>query len=100
MVKNKNRVNRAIIENTLVGTCMGLLVGLFLRHIFPRLNEINLDWVIFILIGLSLGLLSGFERKRIGSLIKKKASLEDEIKKSKVSLLSIEERYKNLHQPV
>jgi len=89
-------VTKGVLENSLVGTCMGLLVGLAIRGFFPRLNEINLDWVIFILIGLLIGIASGFERDRKQVLMRRKAQLEAEIRQSRVSLLTTEERYKNL----
>jgi len=96
LLKREFVVTRGVLENTLVGTCVGLLVGLVIRGFIPRLNEVNLDWVIFILIGLILGVTSGFERDRKQVLLKRKAQLEAEVKKSRVSLLTTEERYKNL----
>ncbi|HPJ71084.1 MAG TPA: PAS domain S-box protein, partial [bacterium] len=95
-MRREYSLSRVVMENTLVGTCMGLLVGLLLRGCLPQLNQINLDWVIFILIGMIIGLLSGFERKRQAQMEKKKNLLEKEVRESRGALVTTEDRYKNL----
>ncbi|MFH1037364.1 MAG: ATP-binding protein [PVC group bacterium] len=89
------RLGRLVLENVLVGTLMGAMVGLALRGYLRHLASLNLDWAMFLLLGLIIGLLSGFARENHQKSMmygeKLAASLRRESR-----LISTEERYKNL----
>ncbi len=92
---SQRQLGRLVLENVLVGTLMGALIGVALRGYLKQLSNLNLDWALFILLGLIIGLLSGFARenhqkyKIFGE--KLSASLRRESQ-----LVTTEERYKNL----
>ena len=63
-LRRPKNISRPVLENILVGTLMGVLVGVFLRGYLSELGSLNLDWTIFVLIGLLIGIFSGFERAK------------------------------------
>lgn len=87
-----------VLENILVGTIMGILVGVMLRGYLRNLENLNLDWVIFVLIGLIIGIFSGFERQRKATLEKSEKELEEEVRESSKELYQSEERFKDLFE--
>ncbi len=97
-LKRRWEVDRTVLENTLVGTLMGTLVGVVLRSYFTALATARLDWVIFTMVGLGIGLLSGFERTKIENLARKKEQLTEKLRGGEKKLITTAERYKNLFE--
>ena len=97
-LRRPKNISRPVLENILVGTLMGILVGVFLRGYLARLGNLNLDWAIFVLIGLLIGLFSGFERAKKEELELYGVKLSQAIEKSEKQLVKTEERYKNLFE--
>jgi len=94
----RKQLTRMVLENTLVGTIMGTLVGVMLRGYLRNLGNLNLDWVIFVLIGLAIGIFSGFERERKVCLQQSEKELVKEIRESSKELQKSEERFKDLFE--
>ena len=80
----------------MVGSFMGALVGLGLKGYLKYLSNLNLDWVIFLLVGLMIGLFSGFARQSQRKFKVYGRELTDTLRKSEKKLITTEERYKNL----
>ena len=59
----KHHLGHLVLENVVVGSFMGALVGLILKGYLKYLANLEMDWVIFLLIGLMIGLFSGFARQ-------------------------------------
>ncbi|MDP8234814.1 MAG: PAS domain S-box protein [Candidatus Erginobacter occultus] len=89
-------LGRLVLENVLVGTLMGALVGVVLRGYLRYLNQLELDWAIFILVGLLIGLFSGFARQSHQQLKLFGDKMTTTLRRSQKQLVSTEERYKNL----
>ncbi len=89
-------LGRLVLENVLVGTLMGALVGIGLRGYLGYLYRVQMDWAIFLLVGLLIGLFSGFARQsqRRFKVFGERMSVT--LRRSEKKLLSTEERYKNL----
>lgn len=89
-------LGRLVLENVLVGTLMGALVGVVLRGYLGYLNQIQLDWAIFILVGLLIGLFSGFARQRHKQFKLFGEKMTTTLRRSQKQLVTTEVRYKNL----
>lgn len=97
-LRRPKNISRPVLENILVGTLMGVLVGVFLRGYLSELGSLNLDWTIFVLIGLLIGIFSGFERAKKEELEVYGVRLTEAVEKSEKQLVKSEERYKNLFE--
>jgi len=62
-LSRKIQVGRLVLENVLVGTLMGAFVGVALKGYLQHIANLDLIWVMFLLMGLIIGLLSGFARQ-------------------------------------
>jgi len=89
-------LGRLVLENVLVGTLMGALVGIGLRGYLGYLYRIQMDWAIFILVGLLIGLFSGFARQSHRQFKVFGEKMTSTLRRSEKKLLTTEERYKNL----
>lgn len=75
---------------------MGALVGLILQGYLKYLANLDMDWVIFLLIGLSIGVFSGFARQQRKEYTAYGNKLIDTLRESENQLISTGEKYKNL----
>lgn len=96
ILTRQKKLSRPILENILVGTLMGTLGGILLRSYVSKIENIDMIWPLFVLIGLSIGIFSGFARERYEALQGYRERLAEEIQKSEKTLIKTEERYRNL----
>ncbi len=89
-------MGRLVLENVLVGTLMGALVGLALRGYLGYLDQIQMDWAIFLLVGLLIGLFSGFARQSHQQFKLFGEKMTTTLRRSQKQLVTTEERYKKL----
>lgn len=89
-------LGRLVLENVLVGTLMGALIGVALRGYLGHLKHLELDWAIFIIVGLLIGLFSGFARQSQRQFKIFGEKMTTTLRRSQKQLVSSEERYKNL----
>ncbi len=89
-------LGRLVLENILIGTLMGALVGVSLRGYLGHLYQLQLDWVIFLLIGLLIGLFSGFARQNQQKYKRLGEKLTSTLERREKQLVTTEDRYKNL----
>ena len=85
-----------IVENLIIGTLTGVLVGYIVKFLLNRYEEATLVMIVLVLIGVVLGVLSGFERKRMLKLRLEKLSLEEDLVKSQASLRKSANKYRLL----
>ena len=90
---SKHHLGHLVLENVVVGSFMGALVGLILKGYLKYLLNLELDWVIFLVLGLMIGLFSGFARQNHRAYRKK---MTDTLLKRENQLIATEDRYKNL----
>jgi uncharacterized membrane protein len=60
-----NPVRNPIIQNTILGFVLGIMVGLNLRVLYTRIHGPALVWILFFVFGIAIGFFSGIERKRM-----------------------------------
>ena len=92
----KHHLGRLVLENVVVGAMVGALIGLILKGYLKYLANLDLDWALFLLIGLMIGLFSGFARQSHQKYRMYGAKLSATLLKSEQRLITTEERYKNL----
>jgi len=92
----KHHLGHLVLENVVVGSFMGALVGLILKGYLKYLANLEMDWVIFLLIGLMIGLFSGFARQSHRAYKAYGKKLTATLRESENQLITTEDRYKNL----
>lgn len=92
----KNMKINALIQNIILGTITGLIVGYNLRLYFSRVGGAERAWLAFILIGPLFGFLSGIERSRYEKLRREKRDLETDMEKIQNRLKKVAGRYRLL----
>ena len=60
-------ITSPVLQNTILGTVLGIIIAIDLRAIVLSSGEATWAWVTLVLVGPIVGLLSGFERKRLES---------------------------------
>ena len=93
---SKHHLGHLVLENVVVGSFMGALIGLILKGYLKYLSNMELDWVLFLVIGLMIGLFSGFARQNLQAYKAYRKKMTDTLRKSENQLITTEERYKNL----
>ena len=96
ILRRRHQLGHLVLENMVVGSFMGALVGVILKGYLKYQANLNLDWVIFLLIGLMIGIFSGFARQRQVKFKVYGRELSDTLRESESQLITTEERYKNL----
>lgn len=86
----------ALIQNIILGTITGMIVGYNLRLYFTRVGGAERAWLAFILIGPLFGFLSGIERNRYERLRREKRDLESDMEKIQSRLKKVAGRYRLL----
>jgi F0F1-type ATP synthase assembly protein I len=66
-------IKHPILQNTLLGFVLGIMVGINLKVIYSRIHGPAFVWISFFVIGLAIGFLSGLERHRIEKQKRKKS---------------------------
>jgi len=87
---------RARTQNLILGSVTGTVVGINLRIFFQRLGATDLIWMLFFILGPTIGYLSGKERERIESLKQEKSALKENLEKIQESLKKSTQKYKLL----
>lgn len=85
-----------VIENVIIGALCGGVVGYVLKLTFRYIEIATIIMVLFLLFGVLLGVLSGFERKRMMRLKVEKLALEEDLSKSRVALKRSSNKYQLL----
>jgi len=89
-------LHKVVLENLLVGTLMGALIGIALKGYLGHLKNLDMEWTLFMLMGLMIGLFSGFARQRQLELKKYQKKVGQRLNRSDRQLIRTERRYKNL----
>lgn len=97
-LRGERTLTRPVLENILVGTLTGALVGVLLKGYLGKLENLNIEWTLFLLIGLLIGLFSGFARAKKEKLEIYGEKLTEKIRESEKKLVKTEERYKSLFE--
>jgi len=58
-------IKNPVLQNFIVGTVLGIVIAIDLRAIVLSNGKADWAWVMLVLVGPVIGLLSGFERKRL-----------------------------------
>jgi len=85
-----------VVQNVILGTITGAMVAYNLRIIFTRIGATDLIWIFFILLGPTLGYLSGKERQRLERLRNEKEHLEEDLTKIRSALSQTTKKYRLL----
>jgi uncharacterized integral membrane protein len=59
-----NPITSPVIQNTILGFVVGIMVGINLKVLYARIQGPTIVWVLFFVFGITIGFLSGIERKR------------------------------------
>jgi PAS domain S-box-containing protein len=70
-----------ILQNIIMGTVTGALMGYIIKEVFQRMGGWNFVWIAMILIGPTIGYFSGRERLRLERMKMEKALLEEDVEK-------------------
>jgi PAS domain S-box-containing protein len=98
----KNKINRLpqIYQNLIIGLLMGGVTGLVVSFFFQRFGASGIVIIVFIMLGASLGFLSGKELERYKRLKEEKIILEGDYEKIQHMLHQYENRYRLLIENV
>jgi hypothetical protein len=61
---NWNPITNPVVQNTVLGFVIGIMVGINLKVLYSRIQGPTIVWVLFFVFGVSIGFLSGLERRR------------------------------------
>jgi hypothetical protein len=62
---NWNPITNPVIQNTILGFVVGIMVGINLKVLYSRIQGPAIVWILFFVFGITIGFLSGLERKRM-----------------------------------
>ena len=75
-------ITNPVLQNMIMGGLTGLMTSIAFRLNFLRVSEINITWIIFLLIGIVIGYISGIERIRYEKrIIQEKEGLQADLDK-------------------
>jgi hypothetical protein len=60
-----NPIQNPVLQNTLMGFVLGIMVGINLKAIYERIHGPSFVWISFFVFGTLVGFLSGLERNRM-----------------------------------
>jgi hypothetical protein len=60
-----NPIQHPVLQNTLLGFVLGIMVGLNLKVIYSRIHGPAFVWISFFALGALIGFISGLERRRM-----------------------------------
>jgi len=98
MTRLTDRINNLnpIVQNIVMGTVTGLVMGFFIKELYRITGGWNLVWLIIVLIGPLIGYFSGKERLRLEKTKLEKALLEEDIDKMQVVYKQTMNKYRLL----
>jgi hypothetical protein len=62
---NWEPISNPVIQNTIIGFVIGIMVGVNLRVLYLRVKGPAIVWILFFVFGIGIGFFSGVERKRM-----------------------------------
>ena len=95
-MRERNHKMGAVLQNVLLGSVTGVMVGINLKIVFQHIGGVDLIWILFFLIGPVVGYFSGKERQRIEKLNLEKMQLEKDLDKVQASFKLSAKKYRLL----